>query len=849
MLVLRIGPRLPLVLAFMSAALACNGRAEASPVRPPRRDAHTDCYGDPLPPGAIARLGTVRWRAPHGVGQMTFVPGGRFLATNGSGALSVWDRETGRVVRTISTDGTKEGGGFDGRFAFTPDGKRILSAMSGGRRLLLLWEFSSGKLLRQSPGLDGILVCLAIRSDGRMAACANVAGDVFVWQVGKNVVRRVVAGDRRTTIHSLAFAGEGKHLVVLPHEGGVIRRIDVVSGGLVKAVDLEPCVRAAVAPREGTVATYSYEDQLYLHDTSTGEKRCLPLKETDAILDLSFSPDGRTLLVMNRRAEVVEFWDTARGQLQRRLHVSGLAPMNEDAELLLSEDGQRLASHEEHCVVSMWDAGTGRPCLRLPGHTCPPLQVTFSPDGKEVVSYVQRDQPPGAELYRWDATTGKVLACGFPDASKKGLRSTFHDWCLAPGGRHLAARDGPSICLYESSTGKRLVLPDKAAPDSDCYFSPDGRVLVTIGADQNVRQWDVTTGKLLRRLELEKKNGPIAWLRLTPDGKTLVTGENWRKIHLWDAANGKRRATLTLPADREPFQAPQHVWWETALSPDGRYLFASNAASWVWDLVAHHEIGPFERDEHAEETAGWRPVAVSPDGRLVAWFDQARKLRLYEVSTGRIVHRFEQSYSCIAFAPSGWRLATGCNADASVLIWDLPLLFRTQPLPGKDNNPESLWAFLASDNAMQAHRALWRLAALPEADTFLADRLFPVKGMPPEQLRALLADLGSVDFATREKAERTLAAAGGSVRTAIAEALAGAKDAEVRRRLARLQARLQPWTPEGLRQMRAVMALEARGTAEARRLLRRLATGLSEARLTQEARAALERLPRRPGSD
>jgi hypothetical protein len=150
---------------------------------------------------------------------------------------------------------------------------------------------------------------------------------------------------------------------------------------------------------------------------------------------------------------------------------------------------------------------------------------------------------------------------------------------------------------------------------------------------------------------------------------------------------------------------------------------------------------------------------------------------------------------------------------------------------------------------LATNRALWRLAALPEADTFLAGRLSPVQGMPRERLRALLADLGSPDFARREKAEGALAAAGEAVRAAVAEASAGTKDFEVRRRLARLLVRLRPGAPERLREVRAVLALEARGTAEARRLLLRLAAGLPEARLTREARAALERLPKPPGKD
>jgi hypothetical protein len=49
-----------------------------------------------------------------------------------------------------------------------------------------------------------------------------------------------------------------------------------------------------------------------------------------------------------------------------------------------------------------------------------------------------------------------------------------------------------------------------------------------------------------------------------------------------------------------------------------------------------------------------------------------------------------------------------------------------------------------------------------------------------------------------------------------------------------------------LRDVRAVEALEHAGMPEARRLLETLARGAAEARLTQEARASLRRLERRP---
>jgi len=57
-------------------------------------------------------------------------------------------------------------------------------------------------------------------------------------------------------------------------------------------------------------------------------------------------------------------------------------------------------------------------------------------------------------------------------------------------------------------------------------------------------------------------------------------------------------------------------------------------------------------------------------------------------------------------------------------------------------------------------------------------------------------------------------------------------------------ATLPALSPENLRTVRAVEVLERAGTAEARAVLKKLASGASGAVITVEARAALARLPR-----
>src|SRR5262245_29414966 len=70
-----------------------------------------------------------------------------------------------------------------------------------------------------------------------------------------------------------------------------------------------------------------------------------------------------------------------------------------------------------------------------------------------------------------------------------------------------------------------------------------------------------------------------------------------------------------------------------------------------------------------------------------------------------------------------------------------------------------------------------------------------------------------------------LAATRDGAKSYLARSLRDSPDLEVRRRLERLLKPLEPRAPQRLRECRAVLALEARGTPAARRLLRLWAEG------------------------
>jgi hypothetical protein len=114
------------------------------------------------------------------------------------------------------------------------------------------------------------------------------------------------------------------------------------------------------------------------------------------------------------------------------------------------------------------------------------------------------------------------------------------------------------------------------------------------------------------------------------------------------------------------------------------------------------------------------------------------------------------------------------------------------------------------------------------------------------RLKLLIADLSSESFAVRQQALRELEREGELARAVLTAAHQVEKELETRRRIEQLLGKLITLPPELLRALRAVAVLERIGTPAARGVLRSLADGAPEARVTQDALSALKRLQRRP---
>jgi hypothetical protein len=227
---------------------------------------------------------------------------------------------------------------------------------------------------------------------------------------------------------------------------------------------------------------------------------------------------------------------------------------------------------------------------------------------------------------------------------------------------------------------------------------------------------------------------------------------------------------------------------------------------------------------------------------------------LYNLLLEKEVQRFEtvRPYSA-ALTPDEKKLviigASSVHADYqySVYLYDLPpqLLDPPSARAIDDVDLGKLWIDMQSDNQLRFQLAFkaYRSAAKP-ALAIIRKEMPPVAKERQKQVEAWIAELDDEDFKRRDAAMEKLQGAAHAFAPLLTARHKAAGPGEIRNRLTFvLNLMDKEKTPMPLvRETRVVELLELLASADARQVLKELAAGAPDARLTCEARAALERL-------
>jgi WD40 repeat protein len=755
----------------------------------PKKTPRVDRFGDPLPPGAVARLGTLRFRQRRAASGLVFARDGKTLFSTDGDGVNAWDVRTGKRLRRLAVQGANLRA-----LAFAPGGK--LLAVGENAEHACLWDASAGKVLHRlkRANLGGAIRSLLDRlaTDGRTVAIAG--GHLRFWDAATG---KELTWGGTPNPSALALAPGGRTLA---------------------------CNEGLSDPGDRTLALWNRATGRRLHRLHPAPGRLRgSARHASAITALAFAPDGKTL-VSATLGRTVRFWNVATGQLVRRL--GNLPPA--DA-LALSPDGKTLALGNDHGYLGLFHAATGKPVRPPAGHRGAISALAFSPDGATLAS--------GS----WDDTVGLW------DVAKARLRHRLPGFgggvlsvAFSPDGRAVAAGTYDlRLRVWDAAGGKELCRPGRMERRGHLLaFSASGPAPDSSKENPPVHFRSLTTGRHKRVVV----SGDVG-LALSPGREAVAVADGNNGVILWELTSGEqRRFSVAVKTEEEDTDDPVS---RLTFSADGRTLFTltEDGNLRLWEVVTGKIR--LSREFRAPDNL----LAVSPDGRLLATADRTGGVLLWGTLTGRKLHRFAGHRGpvlALAFSPDGRALASG-GWDSTVLLWDVAgSVRRPRPAPLTDDRLGKLWGFLAGDNARKAFRTVEELAAGGDRTiAYLQGHCRPVPRVSKSRIRRLVADLDDRQYRVRSRASRELERLGELAEPLLRRALAGKPSPEVRRRAQALFNKLdRQRLPHGdrLRQLRAVEVLERIPSPRARRVLAALARGGVGARLTLEAKASLRRL-------
>ena len=556
---------------------------------------------------------------------------------------------------------------------------------------------------------------VALSPDGSLTAVASSVG-VWLYSADTDEFLSLLASDGENIPSTAAFSPDGTQIAI-GYRNGPARLWNVFSEKTEAELSVflpgGPATRVTFSPDGKLLATGGWSHEAILWDVETRTVR-FTFKHEDTVRVVLFSPDSRRLATGSLDA-TTKLWDVETGRQFRSFahpeyhrplaFPSGYTEIYNEGGIrcvAFSPDGTFLATGGMYRDrdVKLWDIEQGEQRWSITFEESA-KSITFSPDGMLVAVLVASDL---ANVLRVEDGTTIALDLGTeawvrgnarkPPAehTSEGVRVSF-----SPNGKHLINLGANNtIRVRDIETGVEVeTLVGTNGYTKTIGRSPEGEYLgIGIKHDDAVELWREET---IARFPHEMR---VMIAEISSDGTLLATGGRDNKVRLWDVETEKLRHTLS--GHIAPIRA-------LAFSPDVTLLVSSGGRNWeevegddgttyhvslrdsvedrtakVWDVATGENVATFK---HLGQV---RAIAFSPDGTLLA--TSAGRTDIRSTKTWQDIATLSTvNATSLAFSPDGTRIAVGMGGrQPTVQIWDVETRKPIATFTGHKRNIESL---------------------------------------------------------------------------------------------------------------------------------------------------------------
>jgi WD40 repeat protein len=202
-----------------------------------------------------------------------------------------------------------------------------------------------GRVERRLRASDGTVPALAVSHNGEVVVSGDDSGEVRVWR-----------------------AGDGAEVARIRGHGKAVTAI-------------------VVAPDAKSAASASFDGTVRLWPWPTRKGEVAIRGRAKAILAVAITADGHSLAALTGEGDLL-IYDTRKGKV-----VATLERAHRGGCLAFHPEGRLLATGGDDNIIRLWDIGEGeiRPLRALRGHSGRVTGLSFTPDGRRLVSVAWDD--------------------------------------------------------------------------------------------------------------------------------------------------------------------------------------------------------------------------------------------------------------------------------------------------------------------------------------------------------------------------------------------------------------------------------------------------------------------------